>query len=103
MQNGFLEEIRAQEKLLIQKFILREQQEEVFLKQKSRFKCLQEGECNTRFFHKEAIQHRHDDFLVRMKKEDGSIFETQEDMEHTLNSFFSNLLEDSDWDGNEAQ
>ena len=103
MQNGFSEEIRAQEKLLIQEFILREQQEEVFSKQKSRFKCLQEGERNTRFFHKASIQHRHGNQMGRMKKEDGTIAETQEDLEHTLNTFFTNILEEPDWDRVEDQ
>ena len=55
MQSGFSDEIRAQEKLLIQEFSLREKHEEVFLNQKSRVKWLQEGERNTIFFYKASI------------------------------------------------
>ena len=76
MQNDFLEEIRVQEKNLIQKFSLREKKEEVFWRQKSKFKWVQEGECNTRFFCKAAIQHRQGNQMEIMKKEDGTIPET---------------------------
>ena len=38
-----------------------------------------------------------------MKKQDGTIAETQEDLEHTLNTFFANILEEPDWDRVEAQ
>ena len=41
--------------------------------------------------------------MGRMKKEDGTIAETQEDLEHTLNTFFTNILEEPDWDRVEAQ
>ena len=55
IQSSFSDEIRTQEKIVIQKFSLREQQEEVFWNQKYRFKWIQQGERNTRFFHKASI------------------------------------------------
>ena len=84
MNSRFSEELRIQEKLLIQEFSQREQQEEVYWNQKARFKGLQEGERNTRFFRKVGMQHRQGNRLDRLNMEDGNIVETQE--ETTLNS-----------------
>ena len=92
MNNGYTEELRLQEKTLLQEFNQRERQEEVFWSQKSRIKWIQEGERDTSFFHKATIQHRQGNRMDRLKKEDGSIAETQEDLEITLNSYFANLL-----------
>ena len=41
--------------------------------------------------------------MDRLKKEDGSIVETQEDLENTLNHYFANLLQEPDRDREEAQ
>ena len=38
-----------------------------------------------------------------MKTEEGTIVETQEEFELTLNSFFSNILEEPNWDCEAAQ
>ena len=98
MQNGFSKEIHVQENLLIQEFSLREQQEEVFWNQKSKVKWLQEGEQNTGFFHKYALQHHQGNCMERMKTKEGNIIMTWEDLELTLNSFFSKILDEPDWD-----
>ena len=92
MMNGHIEELRLQEKALLQDFNHREQQEEVYWNQKSRIKWIQERERNTSFFHKASIQHRKGNRMDRLNKEDGSIDESQEDLETTLNSYFSKLL-----------
>ena len=102
MNSGFSEELRIQEKLLLQEFSQREQQEEVYWNQKARVKWLQEGERNTSFFHKAAIQHRQGNHMDRLKREDGSIAETQEELETTLNSYFPKLLQELDKDREEA-
>ena len=34
----------------------------------------------------------------RMKREEGTIVKNQEELELTLNTFFTNLLEEPDWD-----
>ena len=94
MLSGYTEELRLQEKTLLKDFNQRERQEEVYWNQKSRIKWLQEGECNTSFFHKETIQHRQGNKMDRLKKEDGSIVESQEDLETTLNSYFAKLLQE---------
>ena len=80
MTMGFSEELRIQEKSLLQEFSQWEQQEEVYWNQKARVKWLQEGECNTSFFHKAAIQHRQGNQLDRLKMEDGNIAETKEEL-----------------------
>ena len=41
--------------------------------------------------------------MDRLKKEDGSIAESQEDIETTLNSYFTKLLQEPDRDREEAQ
>ena len=78
MNSRFSEELRIQEKLLIQEFSQREQQEEVYWNHKARVKWLHEGERNTSFCHKAAIQHRQGNRMHRLKMEDGNIVETQE-------------------------
>ena len=103
MINGYTEELRLQEKTFLQEFNQRERQEEFYWSQKYRIKWLQEGEHNTSFFHKATIQHRQGNRMDRLKKEDGSIAESQEDLENTLNSYFSNLLQEPDRDREEAQ
>ena len=41
--------------------------------------------------------------MDRLKKEDGSITESQEDLENTLNSYFAKLLQEPEKDREEAQ
>ena len=41
--------------------------------------------------------------MDRLKREDGSIVETQEELETTLNSYFSKILEELDKDREESQ
>ena len=41
--------------------------------------------------------------MDRLKKEDGCIAESQEDLENTLNSYFANLLQEPDRDKEEDQ
>ena len=58
MNNGYSEELRMQEKLLLQEFSHKEQQEKFYWNQKARIKWIQEGERNNSFFHKVSIPHR---------------------------------------------
>ena len=103
MINGYTKDLRLQENTLLQDFNQREQQEEVYWNQKSRIKWLQEGEQNTIFFHKATIQHRRGNRMDRLKKEDRSIAESQEDLDTTLNSYFSKLLQEPERDREEDQ
>ena len=41
--------------------------------------------------------------MTRMKTEEGNIVETQADLEITMNSFFSKLLEEPNWDWEDSQ
>ena len=41
--------------------------------------------------------------MVRLKRVDETHVETQEELEHTLNGFFADLLKEPDHDRNEAQ
>ena len=92
MINEYSEELRLQEKTFLQEFNQRERQEGVYWSQNYRIKWLQEGERNTSFFHKVTIQHRQGNRMDRLKKEDGSIVESQEELETTLNSYFAKLF-----------
>ena len=87
----------------IQEFSQRDQQEELYWSQKSRVKWLQEGERNTSFFHKSVIHHKQNNQLTRLQTKEGHVVETQEELERTVNSFFSTLLEEPDEDREASQ
>ena len=97
-QSGFSPKIREKERLLLQEFSQCEQQEEIYWIQKARVKWIQEGERNTSFFHKSAINNRKRNRLTRLQTEEGNIVESQKYLERMVNSFFSNLLEEPDKD-----
>ena len=103
MQSVFSLEIREKEHFFLHEFSQREHQEEIYWSQKSRVKWLHEGERNTSFFHKSTIHHRQSNRLTRLRTEEGPIAESYEDMERTVNSFFSNLLEELDEDREASQ
>ena len=103
MTQGFSKELRAQEHHILKGLNLKEQQEEILSKQKSRNCWLKEGERNEKFFHKASIQHRQGNQMVRLKRIDGTYGETQIELEQTLNGFYADLMEEPDINLQEMQ
>jgi len=76
---------------LIDKLEEKRQQEEV-PKQKSRIQWLKEGERNTRFFHKEMIQHKQQNRIFSLMDQQGNRLTQKEEMENMLVQYFKVLL-----------
>ena len=64
--------MKEREKYLFIQLYSRERQEEIFWKQKSRVKCLNEGEKNTKFFHNSVVPKRLSSKIHKLKKSDGA-------------------------------
>jgi hypothetical protein len=61
-------------------------------KQRSRIEWLREGDRNTSFFQAKSRERAHSNRILALKREDGSIVTTQEEMETTALEFYSNLF-----------
>ncbi|MQL83629.1 hypothetical protein Taro_016132 [Colocasia esculenta] len=64
-------------------------QEEVFWRQKSRIKWLQEGDKNTKFFHAYAISQRRHSVILALYREDGTRIDRKEDIAAMFITYFS--------------
>jgi len=76
MVSGPLDVLCAKEAELLNAIMLKDRQEELLWKHKSRNRWLKEGGRNMKFFHQATIQHRNQNRIRRLKKTDGSIVET---------------------------
>ena len=61
-------EMKEREKYLLIQMDARERQEEIYWKTKTRFKWLQEGEKNSKFFHNSMIHNRLGSKIHKIKK-----------------------------------
>jgi hypothetical protein len=61
-------------------------------KQRSRIEWLREGDRNTSFFQAKSRERARSNRISALKREDGSIVTTQEEMETTALEFYSNLF-----------
>ena len=61
-------------------------------RQRSCFLCLQEGDCNSRFFHVKAAARRRKNFIPPLQLEDGNMAADQDQKIDTLWKHFNNLL-----------
>ena len=100
---GHTTDLKSQEWTLLQELNLKEKQEEALYQQKSRNHWLRDGDRNTKFFHRAAIQHRQNNHISRLKRADGSVARTQPELEATLTDHFAELLEEPDVDRRQAQ
>ena len=90
--------MKIKEKDLMGCLEAREKQEVLFWKQKARVKWLQEGERNTKFFHKSMIQNRNSSRIQRLKTRAGNIVETRREIEAELTQHFSEILREDGGD-----
>eukprot|EP00253_Pinus_taeda_P017898 PITA_17898 len=81
----------AQEKELTQQWHTRCKQEETLWKQKSRVLWLKEGEQNTKFFHRSAIDYRNVNKILELKNSEGEILRNHKDISDLLSNHFSNI------------
>ena len=71
MEEGYEEDLRKKETNILTQLVARERQEKIFWKHNSRNQWLQDGECNTKFFHNTMIQNRHRSKIHKQRKTRG--------------------------------
>jgi len=98
MALGWDDELRIQERNLLEQLEGRERQEEIYWRQKSRNLWLQEGEKNTKFFHNSVIQNRHRTKILKIKDREGRLVESRGEVEEVLVDHFSNVLKEEGTD-----
>jgi len=89
---GRTDEQAHQEKILWNQIEARRQQEEILWRQKSRIRWLKEGEKNTKFFHRTAIQRRMHNNIAFINNQQGERLEAHEDMEKEFKDYFQEIL-----------
>jgi len=81
---------------------LRCQQEETLWKQNSWIQWLKEGEQNTKFFHRSAMDHRGANKILSLKSEQGATLRTHQEFSTLLTTHFSSIAQESKDDRTEA-
>jgi len=102
MQEEFSEELAKEEEDILNSIAQRETQEEIFWKEKSRNRWLQEGERNTKFFHRATIQHRNQNRILSLKNDEGRVLEDHKEIEGELCTYFQEVLSEPIGDRNES-
>jgi hypothetical protein len=82
----------SRELFLREKLDHMEQQRDTFWKQRAHVKWLQSGDKNTTFFHAFASERRKRNTIKRLKKDDGSWVEGQEQLKEYVAAYFFNLF-----------
>eukprot|EP00253_Pinus_taeda_P015369 PITA_15369 len=88
------EETCTQEKELTQQWHNRCKQEESLWKQKSRILWLKEGEQNTKFFHRSAMDYRSANKILELKNSEGEILRNHSDISALLSNHFSRIAQE---------
>lgn len=102
MDEEFTEELLQEEATTLDLIAQRETQEEIYWKEKSRNRWLQEGERNMKFFHRATIQHRTQNRILNLKNDAGTILEDHRDIEGELRNYFQDVLSEPEVDRNPA-
>jgi len=83
-----------QEKILMQQWQLHCQQEETLWKQKSRIQCFKEGEQNTKFFHRSALDYRGAIKILSLNNEKGDTLQSHQEVATLLTKHFNNIAQE---------
>jgi hypothetical protein len=83
--------ISEEEKEIEEKIIKLSLQEEIMWKQRSRIQWLIEGDNNTKFFHQKASRRQNKNKITQLTREDGTITEDIDEMQHMTMEFYSKL------------
>lgn len=84
-------EALEQEKILSQQWHNRCAQEETLWKQKSRIQWLKEGEMNTKFFHRSALDRRSSNRILELKNDTGEILKNHNEISALLLDHFKSI------------
>eukprot|EP00253_Pinus_taeda_P015128 PITA_15128 len=88
------EETCEQEKELTQQWHNRCKQEESLWKQKSRILLLKEGEQNTKFFHRLAMDYRSANKILELKNSEGEILRNHNEISALLSDHFGRIAQE---------
>eukprot|EP00253_Pinus_taeda_P035588 PITA_35588 len=95
-------ELSQKEQDTEQKILERDRQEEILWRQKSRVQWLQEGERNTKFFHKTTVQRHMSNQISYVMDEKGNRIETHEGIEKEFYNYFKTMNQEPNINRNEA-
>ena len=80
-----------QERILMQKWHLRSQQEELLWKEKSRIQWLKEGERNTKFFHRSTMDYRGENKILKLTNAAGEVTKNHNEISSLLTTHFKKI------------
>eukprot|EP00253_Pinus_taeda_P001936 PITA_01936 len=96
------EEYAEQERNLTHQWHERCKQEETIWKQKSRIQWLKEGEQNTKFFHRSALDYRSANKILEIKNKEGEPLKNHHDISARLREHFNSIAQEPHLDREEA-
>jgi len=94
IREGWTKDQSQQEQILWNQIEEWRQQEEILWRQKSRINWLKEGEKNTKFFHRTALQRRMHNTITFINNQQGERVESHEDMEKEFTNYFQDILKE---------
>lgn len=82
-----------QERILMQKWHIHSQQEEILWKQKSRIQWLKEGERNTKFFHRSTMDYRGANKILKLTNAAGEVTQNHNEISSLLTTHFKQIAQ----------